>query len=263
MTRVHFTEKYLLDPQHPITVNVIGAGGTGSQVITLLGRMNAALVGLGRPGLFVTVYDPDDVSESNVGRQLFSPSEIGLNKADCLVSKVNAYFGTDWEAEPRVYPKTINHAEDFDLANIYITCTDNIASRFELSTLLGKLNLDKSHIDHLSPLYWLDFGNRRSTGQAILGTIPKKIKQPKSKKYETVASLPIITDMDNYNNLADEDSGPSCSLAEALHQQDLLINSILAQHGIHILWKMIRDGFIEHSGLFVNLDRSIVNPISV
>ena len=32
--RVHFTDNYLLNPQHPVTVNLIGAGGTGSQVLT-------------------------------------------------------------------------------------------------------------------------------------------------------------------------------------------------------------------------------------
>ena len=33
---------------------------------------------------FITVYDSDIVTEANIGRQLFSPSDIGLNKAQCL-----------------------------------------------------------------------------------------------------------------------------------------------------------------------------------
>lgn len=69
--KIHYTENYLLSPHHPVSVIVIGAGGTGSQVITSLARMDRALQALGHPGLYVTVYDPDAVSESNIGRQLF------------------------------------------------------------------------------------------------------------------------------------------------------------------------------------------------
>ena len=51
MRKIHFTDKYLLSPYHPITVLVAGAGGTGSQVITSLARMSVALQALGHPGL--------------------------------------------------------------------------------------------------------------------------------------------------------------------------------------------------------------------
>ena len=42
-TKVHFTENTLINPTNPVTVNLIGAGGTGSQVLTALARMNHAL----------------------------------------------------------------------------------------------------------------------------------------------------------------------------------------------------------------------------
>ena len=81
MKKIHYTDNYLLSPHHPVSVHIIGAGGTGSQVATNLARMDMALRALGHPGLHVTVFDPDTVSEANIGRQLFSESEIGLNKA--------------------------------------------------------------------------------------------------------------------------------------------------------------------------------------
>lgn len=265
MERVHFTHGYLLDPQHPVTVNLIGAGGTGSQTLTQLARMDSALTGLGHPGLHVTVYDPDTVSATNVGRQMFFPSDVGQGKANCLVSRVNAGFGTDWQAEGRIFPTTLKELTQSDLANIYITCTDNITSRYELAKVLDYLARETKNRadDHRKPLYWLDMGNARTTGQAILGTIPKSIPQPKSKKFITVARLPIVTEYDGYDGTADRDSGPSCSLAEALRHQDLFINSILAQHGIHLLWQMLRNGMTAHRGVFVNLDRINVNPMSV
>ena len=101
MKRVHYIDNYLIDPQHPVTVNLIGAGGTGSQVLTCLARLDVTLRALGHPGLSVTLYDPDIVSGTNIGRQLFSDSDIGLNKAKCLITRVNNFFGNDWKAEHR------------------------------------------------------------------------------------------------------------------------------------------------------------------
>ena len=132
MKRVHYTDSYLINPQHPVTVNLIGAGGTGSQVLTCLARLDITLRALGHPGLFVTLYDPDIVTESNIGRQLFSISDVGLNKAQCLITRINNFFGNDWKAFPDIYPVILKDTRRDNLANITITCTDNIKSRLNL-----------------------------------------------------------------------------------------------------------------------------------
>ena len=88
MKKIHYTDNYLLSPHHRECAHH-RAGGTGSQVATNLARMDMALRALGHPGLHVTVFDPDTVSEANIGRQLFSESEIGLNKAVALVTRIN------------------------------------------------------------------------------------------------------------------------------------------------------------------------------
>lgn len=262
MKRVHYIDNYLVNPQHPVTVNLIGAGGTGSQVLTCLARLDAALRGLGHPGLFVTLYDPDIVTEANIGRQLFGPSDLGQNKAQCLVSRINNFFGNDWKAQPDIYPTVLKDARRDNLANITITCTDNIKSRIDLWNLLKALP-QPTYCTYETPLYWMDFGNTQTTGQVVMGTVPKKIKQPASKLYETVSSLKVITRFVRYARVKEEDSGPSCSLAEALDKQDLFINSTLAQLGCNILWKMFRNGMIEHHGVYLNLATMKVNPISI
>ena len=262
MKRVHYTDNYLMNPQHPVTINLIGAGGTGSQVLTCLARMDVTLRALGHPGLFVTLYDPDIVMDANIGRQLFGPSDLELNKAQCLITRINHFFGTDWKAEARNYPPAMKELRRDDMANITITCTDNIKSRLDLWEVLKHVP-SSGYMDYSTPLYWLDFGNTQTTGQAVLGTIPKKIKQPASQIYETVASLKVITRFVKYARVKETDSGPSCSLAEALSKQDLFINSTLAQLGCDILWKMFRNGMIEHNGLFLNLETLKVNPIGV
>ena len=262
MKRVHYTDNYLMNPQHPVTINLIGAGGTGSQVLTCLARMDVTLRALGHPGLFVTLYDPDIVMDANIGRQLFGPSDLELNKAQCLITRINHFFGNDWKAEARNSPPAMKELRRDDMANITITCTDNIKSRLDLWEVLKHVP-SSGYMDYSTPLYWLDFGNTQTTGQAVLGTIPKKIKQPASQIYETVASLKVITRFVKYARVKETDSGPSCSLAEALSKQDLFINSTLAQLGCDILWKMFRNGMIEHNGLFLNLETLKVNPIGV
>lgn len=262
MKRVHYIDSYLINPQHPVTVNIIGAGGTGSQVLTGLARLDVTLRALGHPGLFVTLYDPDIVTEANIGRQLFGYSDMGLNKAQCLVTRINNFFGNDWKAVPDIFPAMLKNACRDNMANITVTCTDNIKSRLDLWKILKSVYIPEYH-DDITPLYWMDFGNTQTSGQVVLGTVPKKIKQPASQLYETVGSLKVITRLVKYARVKEEDSGPSCSLAEALEKQDLFINSTLAQLGCDILWKMFRKGMIEHHGVFLNLETMKVNPIMV
>ncbi len=266
MKRIHYVENYLLNPQHPVTVNLIGAGGTGSQVLACLVRIDMALAGLGHPGLHVTVYDPDEVTASNIGRQLFTPADIGINKAECLVSRLNAAFGLGWEAVCEKFPVKVKNATERNLANIFITCTDNIASRSKLDGFLNGTEAARNghrSIDHKTLLYWLDFGNRQNTGQVVLGTIPDAITQPTIADVETIDRLPKITEMPGYGEVKDDDSGPSCSLAEALEKQDLFINSTLAQLGCNLLWRMFRHGKLDHRGLYLNLETLKVNPMPV
>lgn len=262
MKRVHYTDNYLVNPQHPVTVNLIGAGGTGSQVLTCLSRLDVTLRALGHPGLYVTLYDPDIVTESNIGRQLFGPSDLGLNKAQCLITRINNFFGNDWKAVDSIYPHTLKDARQEHLANITITCTDNIKSRLDMWKVLKDVPVS-NYRNYSTPLYWLDFGNTQTIGQVVLGTIPKSIKQPASEQYETVGSLKVITRFVKYSSVKEEDSGPSCSLAEALAKQDLFINSTLAQLGCNLLWKLFRNGMLEHQGLYLNLSTMKVNPIYI
>lgn len=263
MNKIHYTETYLLSPQHPVTVFVIGAGGTGSQVITNLARMNMALQAIGHPGLHVTVFDPDIVTDANIGRQLFSESELGESKALALVTRINHFFGYTWEAESCHYPpRKSQNGKNPKLANIIITCTDNVRSRLDLWRFLKK-HREIGLNNERTPIYWMDFGNTQNTGQVLIGTIRNKIRQPTSDKYIPIPNMNVITEEVSYSMIKEKDSGPSCSLAEALRKQDLFINSMLAQVGCDILWKIFKEGSLLHRGAYVNLNTLRVNPIPV
>ena len=255
---IHFVDNYLLNPTNPVIVNLIGAGGTGSQVLTALARMNHSLIALGHAGLFVRVFDDDSVTTANQGRQLFADVELGMNKGVVLINRINRFFGFNWKAIPKKYTNITAAGLS---ANITVSCVDSVAARFEIAYTLKNCPVKEDEISH--PMYWMDFGNTRYTGQVILSTV-REIKQPNSKKYTTINHLPFITDeFKGLLEATDETENPSCSLAEALDKQDLFINSSLANFGGSLLWSLFREGMIENRGFFVNLKDFRTQPLKI
>lgn len=261
-TKMHFTDPYLISPTNPITVNVIGAGGTGSKVLTALMEINHSLTVLGHAGLSVRLWDDDIITNANLGRQRFAQSEVGLYKSVALINRTNRFTGTNWKAETVKFRRdSFGKLPSNSKATIYITCTDSARSRFEIAEIL-KYSRRAHHRD--DPKYWMDFGNSQHTGQVVLSTVGE-IEQPKSKKFETVERLPFVTE--EFGELLHQsekhDDTPSCSLAEALEKQDLFINSALAQMGCSLLWNLFRNGMTDTRGFFLNLKNFQSQPLKL
>jgi PRTRC genetic system ThiF family protein len=273
----HYVENYILNPTHRVGILLIGTGGTGSQVLNNLAKMNHALMQLGHPGLFVVAVDDDEVSPANLGRQIFAVSDVGQNKASVLVTRLNSYFGTDWECCAGRITASEGWPESLDwfagYCNIVVTCVDTGKAREEIAEVVKNLvsSCDTREAKPLpfigaretrGPSYWLDFGNSRTTGQIVLGTI-QPVRQPESQ-FETTDILPTILDL--YPELAGQDSvddTPSCSMREALAKQDLFVNSVMADLGMNLLWRLFRDGYLEVHGAFLNLADMISSPLRV
>ena len=261
-TKVHFIEKYLLQPANPITVNLVGAGGTGSHVLTALAKVHTSLLALQHPGLFVRVFDEDIITAANRGRQLFADAEIGLSKAVVLINRINRFFGTDWKAFTMEFNKANSkYLQDYK-AHITISCVDKVQPRFEIAAILKQQHKSNAYYRD-NACYWMDFGNSRHMGQVVLATVGK-IEQPASKKFTPVDSLPIPTEeFKDLFEAAKEDNAPSCSLAEALTKQDLFINASLADLGGSLLWQLLSEGMIENRGFFLNLRNFKTEPLKV
>ncbi|RZJ66790.1 MAG: hypothetical protein EOO45_15835, partial [Flavobacterium sp.] len=120
--RVHIVYPYLINPTSPVSVNLIGAGGTGSQMLTALARINQALIALGHAGLLVNVFDDDIVQQANLARQLFTSHEIGLNKAVVLINRINRFFGTNWKAVPERFEYPSKKPCENRMANVTVSC---------------------------------------------------------------------------------------------------------------------------------------------
>ncbi len=221
---------------HPVNIDLIGVGGGGSLVLSGLVRLHLAMKSLGHPyGLAVNVWDPDIVSQANVGRQLFAPNEIGLNKAEVLVSRYNLGFALNWKA----YPERYNNSS-FS-RHITIACVDSRKSRKEIFQTLPKRN---------GP-YVLDAGVIQTYGQVVIGNGSKELPYP----YKEIPDL--INTRRKENNL------PSCSLAEALTVQELFVNQWTATAELELCWRLLRKGGLDYRGFYINLDNGRMNPIPI
>ena len=260
---VHFVDNDLLNPTNPISVNLIGAGGTGSKVLTALAEMNHSLIELRHAGLQVRLWDDDIITSANLGRQRFADSETRLYKSVALINRVNRFFGTSWKAETVKFEKDrFERFPENAKATITVTCVDSVKARFEVAEILKGKNEYRNYNNE--PKYWIDMGNSQFTGQVLLSTVGD-IRQPKSEKYETVSNLPFVTEEfgELLKQSEEQDDTPSCSLAEALEKQDLYINSVLAQMGSSLLWNLFRNGLTENRGFFLNLKNFHSQPIKL
>jgi PRTRC genetic system ThiF family protein len=161
--------------------------------------------------------DDDKVERANLSRQLFATAELKQYKAVALINRVNLFFGTNWKAVTARYDKArLKEQPELAHAGLTISCVDTVQARMEIADILKNLSKHSGYSRNKA-LCHMDFGNSRFTGQVILSTVGK-IAQPEMKKYDTVDTLPMVTDEFRKLLLASEgsDKTPSCSLAEAL-----------------------------------------------
>jgi PRTRC genetic system ThiF family protein len=247
----HITPAVFLERR--VNVVLIGCGGNGSQMLTGLARLNHALTALGHPGLHVTAFDGDTVSEANIGRQMFSPADVGHAKSVVLVHRLNEFFGLDWHARPM-------HAGADQLVNVgpglAIVCVDSAAARAKLANALAA-----------TCMYVMDLGNRASDGQVVLGSNSKDKRGRIGQYADIEGSTPLRWPYDVLPELIDvtapEDDTPSCSLASALERQEPFINQAIVTPALAILWEFFRHGRIDWCGAFVNLKTGHVRRLPV
>lgn len=235
-----------------VNVLLVGAGGTGSRILERLVCLHKALLALGHPaGLAVTVIDPDKVSPSNIGRQLFYPGDVGHYKADVLVNRANMQLGnTRWESQPHKLGTASSGLDGFSLV---IGAVDNRSARLAILRCLENCAGGVR--------YWLDCGNRAEDGQVVLGQVVsgKRATEDKLRLPHVGELYPELVDP----AAEDPDDGPSCSLAEALEKQSLFINPTVADFAMVLLWNLFTKGQIDTHGAFINLQRMVVSPLKV
>lgn len=259
--RIHFADRIIMRPQDPISITIIGMGGTGTRLISELVRMNIMLLKLDHVGIHVTVMDGDKISDSNIGRQFFYNEDIGKFKAQTVIERINRNFGFNWDCVNE-YMTHDNETDDPSkitntvFSNFMVSCVDRIDPRIELSNTLNDNKVDFGYHNSDKPLYYIDCGNSFDQGQVICGTI-FPVNQPKMDDCTVVEKLKGVFDVFSNDVIVDamnsEDFTASCSTFEALQKQDPFINSTIASLASRIMWKLIKDHMITENGYFVNL----------
>lgn len=251
MSGVHLTPSVCLD--RVVEVVLIGCGGNGSQMLTCLARLNHAIRALGHPGLRVVVFDPDYVSEANMGRQLFSAADIGQSKAVVLTHRVNTHFGLDWIARPKAC--TLNELAYLRPGTILICCVDSARARRSIH--------DSVHAQ--TDVYIMDLGNRAADGQVLFGHPPAPAKRAHSIHPADSVPLPypyaVLPEL--IDTSAPEDDTPSCGLAQALERQELFVNQSIVTPAAAILWEFFRHGRLTWHGAFINLKTGSMRAMQV
>ena len=224
----------------PIRVVLAGAGGSGSEVLDGLARIDRALRALDHPGFQMSVFDPDNVSATNTVRQRFWPADVGQNKAELLMHRYATFGGLDGRGYAEAL--TVSTLDAIPGVDLLVTCVDKARIRHAIG----------AHAWHLDPdrwrdTLWLDLGNGARTGQVVLGHLGGWMGDP--------ARLPNVCDL--FPELAeaerlDADATPSCSAAEALAAQDLFINRWVAVAAGDLLWQLVRHGTLGVHGFFIH-----------
>lgn len=238
-----------------VRIDLVGVGGNGAQMAACLARLDVAIKALGHPGgLHVAAFDPDRVSEANVGRQLYSPADVGRYKAVVTIHRLNQFYGLDWDGHPRAYEASWPRGRRACEADIVVSCVDTRRARRVIHARLFEA--------HAGCRYWLDLGNREATGNCVLG-------QPRSSPWrsrgEESPRLPCVTEL--FPELLDEniadDNRPSCSARMALQAQGLFTNDVVVRFAAQLLYELFSRGRIVQHGVLVNLESKRSAPIDV
>lgn len=228
-----------------LRVDVIGCGGTGSEMVAALMQLHHVLLHFGHPtGIRLELWDGDTVSPANVGRQRFLPADVGRNKAEVLARRYRQLYGVPINAIARhCTPKEFQPATMGDLV---ITCVDKAQFRVEFGEYGKTIR---------TGLMWLDLGNGSHTGQAVFGHLADQASQD---------TLPNVLSLYPQLRQVDDNDEPSCSLEAALSAQRLGVNKLLVDAAIYsVLSPLLMQGHIDVHGCQIDLAKASMKPLRI
>lgn len=225
--------------ERAIKVHVVGCGGTGSQLLPGLVALHRTLLALDHPGgLEVTVWDADTVAAHNAIRQNFFLADVGRNKADVMVNRLNiahADAGVQWIAQPDRFS---TERLGYQSCDVLIGCVDTRASRRAIAECVASGRVR----------YWIDCGNDALSGQMIVGEGPMS-----ALRHRTQSRLPLVTEFFPEIASGEDDDTPSCSAADSIRRQGVVTNRMAANWALAWLDQGLRFGQVDWCGVVFNL----------
>ena len=237
-----------LATDRPITIVIIGAGGTGGYVIPHLYRIAYAS---NRP-CRVIIADGDIVEEKNLIRQNFAPCDIGENKAKVMAERYSEVFGieTDYipdyiEDEEQLY-RLLNVSDPYHRprpASVLIGAVDNNRSRIMCHNVFNKLN----------DIIYIDSGNGAYTGQVVCG----------AKMRGRVVSKPIARVYpDILTNAEKFPSELSCAERSISAPQTIAANVFASTAVASMLYHLLIEGKLQNNRLTFSSRKLLMKKIA-
>jgi PRTRC genetic system ThiF family protein len=243
------------EPRHAVNhVVVVGLGGTGSQLARSAARI---IYDMGQRRMHtprITFIDPDTVEEKNAGRQMFTPADVGQNKAELLMRRFNLALGLDITAIPEPFdPERHPNGP----GTLLVGCVDNYQARRALA--------------RAECTCWLDMGNHAQSGQAICGTSSDRERVLKAldrmeKQGGVIHDLPnaALVFPELLEPIPEPKSDPAVSCAELVEAgtQHLLINDAIATAAAGYVYRLLHRKPLVSFLSFVNLEAIRQVPVS-
>lgn len=223
-----------------VQIILAGCGGIGAYLAQHIGRIMRVLYG-DQKGVNLTLTDPKNVTEKNLGRQLFCDAEVGQPKAVALARR----YGQAWALNTTAYVGEYSESILLPTAEltILVGCVDNAAARRALADTLAQ-NPERSTPGAPPRFWYLDCGNLKDTGQVLIGSActPEQVRGAFVEKKKCI-SLPGPSLQ--YPNLLIpqpeelEDAEMSCEEMAAANLQSLNINAAVAVQAADMLTRLL------------------------
>ena len=222
------------------TLVVVGCGGTGGFLAEAVCRLL-----LGRAAQLYLI-DPDRVEAHNVARQAFDRGDVGRFKAQVLAERLTRRFGREVGYSVLPYDAEL-HAQVFgdvrSRLSLLIGCVDNAAARRAIATTLDRGRWSYGGPGAHQPVWWLDAGNGRNSGQVLLGnaTRPEALRGAFVPAAGLCRALPAPSlQRPDLLDAPPEPSPPlDCAEAVALGDQGPTINQVVAAFAASYVEKLL------------------------
>ncbi|MEP7288622.1 MAG: PRTRC system ThiF family protein [Chloroflexota bacterium] len=222
-------ESYVYDaPYHFNQIVVVGLGGTGSQVARCLARLLYHHQQKRQHIPNVLFVDPDVIEAHNVGRQMFTPADVGQPKAAVLARRFNMALGLQIAA----CCEAVDSRKHLPHGSLVCGCVDNHLARAEIARGSG--------------FVWVDTGNGYDFGQVVVGDcgdaeqVRKGLRQAQNKRcrYLPHAGLLFPSLLQPEPEVPDE---PVLSCGELVmrDEQHVFVNDFVATIAAQYLYRLL------------------------
>lgn len=243
------------DPDiHIREIVLVGLGGTGSQLARSVCRILFDMRTRNQSVPALRFIDPDIIETKNVGRQMFTPADVGAYKAETLARRFSLALGLPivWHNQPFEPDKYLGSSLN---STLLLGAVDNHLARQTLHKVNG---------------LWIDCGNSFDNGSVIIGNTSSRdtLRRGLSRAEQHEVDLRYLPSAGLlFPALLEPDPEPvpqvSCADLVQMGDQQLLINDWVALVAAQYVYKLLHRKPIASFMTFVEADTMGVRSIPI